>query len=187
MVGLRLAEPEPGFPDLLLISGPPSQKFAVRYTLAHRTGLETNHPVKFGIDVLPLGSLTAPLPAVPQDPGPAPGKSTSSVWTGGLTTGTGSLSGHREEAGGGRRSAGRYGFPPRGLRTWRQGLSPACRLLRPAPGSRTAGAHYRPPSHADELKEGGHAWDSDRKRANANYLSNPARTGTATATAFTPP
>ena len=68
-----------------------------------------------------------------------------------------------------------------------QGFGPSCRLLRPAPGGGPAGAHYRPPAHAGELKEGGHAWDSDRKRANANYLSNPARTGTATATAFTPP
>ena len=81
-----------------------------------------------------------------------------------------------------------YGFPPRGPRSWRpQGLSPSSRFLRPTPGGRAADAHYRPLSHAGELKDGGHAWDSDRKRTYANYLSNPTRTGTTPATAFIPP
>ncbi len=40
LAGRRLAEPEPGCPDLLLIKGPPSGKFAVRYAPAHLKGLE---------------------------------------------------------------------------------------------------------------------------------------------------
>ena len=36
-----------------------------------------------------------------------------------------------------------------------QGFGPGCRFLRPARGSGTAGAHYRAPSHAGELKDGG--------------------------------
>ena len=67
-----------------------------------------------------------------------------------------------------------------------QGLSPGSRFLRPPPGGRPPGAHYRPPSHAGELKDGGHAWHSDRKRAYANDLSNPAHMVAVTASANRP-
>ena len=50
-------------------------------------GTRTNHPEKSGIAELPLGSLTLPLPAAPQDPALVPGKSGWSEWNDGPATG----------------------------------------------------------------------------------------------------